>query len=137
MKYINLLIIRAHSSVGQSPPLITELSQVRVLVGPPIIMKSVLQIVIVFFAGILIAQILYSFGLSIDVSMMGGTAGILALAFLVTKQNNKKNKQYIYNYFKSSKVSPFKFAGTATSIILGLDKFKLSIILAYSSAEPT
>ena len=55
-------------------------------------MKSVFQIVIVFFAGILIAQILYSFGLSIDVSMMGGTAGILALAFLVTKQNKKKNK---------------------------------------------
>ena len=55
-------------------------------------MKSVLQIVIVFFAGILIAQILYSLGLSIDVSMMGGTAGILTLAFLVTKQN-KKNKK--------------------------------------------
>ena len=60
--------------------------------GPPNKMRSVLQIVIVFFAGILIAQILYNFGLSIDVSMMGGTAGILALAFLVTKQNNKKNK---------------------------------------------
>jgi len=56
-------------------------------------MKSVLQIIIVFFAGILIAQILYSFGLSIDVSMMGGTAGILALAFLVTKQNNKNKKK--------------------------------------------
>ena len=56
-------------------------------------MKSVLQIVIVFFAGILIAQILYSFGLSIDVSMMGGTAGILTLAFLVTKQNNKNKKK--------------------------------------------
>ena len=55
-------------------------------------MRSVLQVVIVFFAGILIAQILYSFGLSIDASMMGGTAGILALAFLVTKHNNKKNK---------------------------------------------
>tara|TARA_Y100000748_G_scaffold275520_1_gene251334 strand:- start:1528 stop:1695 length:168 start_codon:yes stop_codon:yes gene_type:complete len=55
-------------------------------------MRSTLQIIIVFFTGILIAQILYSLGLSIDVSMMGGTAGILALAFLVTKQNNKKNK---------------------------------------------
>lgn len=55
-------------------------------------MRNVLQIVIVFFAGILTAQILYSFGLSINVSMMGGTAGILALAFLITKQNNKKNK---------------------------------------------
>ena len=43
------------------------------------------QIVIVFFAGILIAQILYSFGLSIDVSMMGGTAGILTLAFISGK----------------------------------------------------
>ena len=60
--------------------------------GPPKIMKSVLQILIVFFAGILIAQIFFSLGFSIDVSMMGGTAGILALAFLVTKQNNKKNK---------------------------------------------
>tara|TARA_B100000965_G_scaffold376208_1_gene369287 strand:- start:241 stop:411 length:171 start_codon:yes stop_codon:yes gene_type:complete len=56
-------------------------------------MKSIIQIVVVFFSGILIAQILYSFGLSIDVSMMGGTAGILTLAFLVTKQNNKKNKK--------------------------------------------
>ena len=36
---------------------------------------------------------IYSLGLSIDVSMMGGTAGILTLAFLVTKQNNKKNKK--------------------------------------------
>ncbi len=56
-------------------------------------MKNVLQIVIVFFAGILIAQILYSLGLSIDVSMMGGTAGILTLAFLVTKQNKKNKKK--------------------------------------------
>tara|TARA_B100000965_G_scaffold387770_1_gene391521 strand:+ start:967 stop:1137 length:171 start_codon:yes stop_codon:yes gene_type:complete len=56
-------------------------------------MKSVLQIVVVFFAGILISQVLYSLGLSIDVSMMGGTAGILTLAFLVTKQNKKNKKK--------------------------------------------
>ena len=56
-------------------------------------MKNVLQILGVFFIGALIGFILIGLGLSIDISMMAGTAVILVLAYLVTKQNNKgKNK---------------------------------------------
>ena len=52
-------------------------------------MKNVLQILGVFFIGALIGFILMGFGLSVDISMMAGTAVILVLAYLVTKQNNK------------------------------------------------
>ena len=55
-------------------------------------MKNVLQILGVFFIGALIGFILMGFGLSVDVSMMAGTAVILVLAYLVTKQNNKGKK---------------------------------------------
>ena len=56
-------------------------------------MKNVMQILGVFFIGALIGFILMGFGLSVDISMMAGTAVILVLAYLVTKQNNKgKNK---------------------------------------------
>ena len=60
-------------------------------------MKNVLQILGVFFIGALIGFILMGFGLSIDISMMAGTAVILVLAYLVTKQNNKgKNKWQLF-----------------------------------------
>ena len=55
-------------------------------------MKTVLQILGVFLIGALIGFILMCFGLSVDVSMMAGTAVILVLAYLVTKQNNKGKK---------------------------------------------
>ena len=55
-------------------------------------MKNVVQILGVFFIGALVGFILMSFGLSVDVSMMAGTAVILVLAYLVTKQNNKGKK---------------------------------------------
>ena len=55
-------------------------------------MKNVLQILGVFFVGVLIGFILLSFGLSVDISMMTGTVVILVLAYLVTKQNNKERK---------------------------------------------
>ena len=42
-------------------------------------MKNVLQILGVFFIGALIGFILMGFGLSVDVSMMAGTAVILSL----------------------------------------------------------
>ena len=42
-------------------------------------MKNVLQILGVFFIGALIGFILMGFGLSIDISMMAGTAVILSL----------------------------------------------------------
>ena len=48
-----------------------------------------MQILGVFFIGALIGFILMGFGLSIDISMMAGTAVILVLAYLVTKQNNR------------------------------------------------
>ena len=56
-----------------------------------------MQILGVFFIGALIGFILMGFGLSIDISMMAGTAVILVLAYLVTKQNNKgKNKRQLF-----------------------------------------
>ena len=54
-------------------------------------MKSVLQIVGVFFAGALVGFVLLGFGLSVNVSMMTGTVVILLLAYFVTKQNYKQS----------------------------------------------